>query len=371
MVLHHLLAEMAKARPDWHWHILTNGEARDRLLDWPNTTVHVFPDAQLAGSKIRVWYELALRRLAEQVRADLVFSQTNYLPWRRLPCPTLLLVQNAGHFSPLFRRLMDLQYPRLTSRLSWRLKGNWVRTSVRRATCVTVQTQALARRITEQAGVPKERLCVIPHGIGLTQKSDRLPSPPTVGAPVRIGYITRFGVQKNFGVLFSAAGRLRQRGFKPVVVLTLDPRERENEGVHALAAKLGVSDLIENHGELGPAETTALYGSLHLFAFPSLVESFGLPMLEAMAHALPLAVAAIDSNLEVAGEAARPFPPDDDEALSQVVARLIEDPEFFRASAQASRARSDDFSWSAAGEAMVKQMEQMIRSARPVAAGTT
>jgi len=360
IVLQNLVAGMVHLRPEWQWHVATNSEARARQPDLHSTTFHAFPDHQIAGWKVRLWYETGLPRLIKQVEANLLFSHTNYLPMRRLPCPTLLLVQHAGHFSEVFKHLTEAQLASLPARLIWRLKGCWVKSSVRRAQCVTVQTAALAQRIAEETGVPRERMCVIPHGIGLAILHDHLPLPPAAGQPVRIGYITKYGVQKNFAVLFTAAARLQSLGINPVLVMTLSPHAPENQAVFERARQYGVAELIENHGELFAPEINALYRSLHLFVFPSLCESFGFPMVEAMAHGLPLLVADRDSNIEVAGEAGLIFPPNDAPALATLIQRLIEDPAWHQACARASQKRAAHFTWHKAAAATLERMDRML-----------
>lgn len=371
IVLQNLLAGMVHLRPEWQWHVATNSKARARLPDLHHTVFHVIPDHQFAGWKVRLWYETGLLRLIKQVKADLLFSQTNYLPARKVPCPALLLVQHAGHFSEAFKRLAEAQLASLPARLTWRLKGRWVKSSVRRAQCVTVQTDALAQRIVEQTGVPYERLCVIPHGTGQAALNERLPQPPVLDKPVRIGYITKYGVQKNFDVLFAAAARLQSLGIIPVLVLTLDPNAQENQAVLALANEYGVAGLIENHGELSAPEINALYRSLHLFVFPSLCESFGFPLLEAMAHALPLLIAMTDSNIEVAGKAGLTFPSEDSAALAILIIKLIEQPSFHEACARASRERAACFEWKTATAATLERMDRMLDASRPQAHCTT
>ena len=371
VVLQNLLEGMVHLRPQWQWHVATNSKARARLPDLQNTTLHVIPDHQIVGWKVRLWYETGLPRLVKQVKGDLLFSQTNYLPVCKLPCPSLLLVQHAGHFSAVFKRLIEAQLASLPARIGWRLKGCWVKSSIRRAQGVIVQTTALAQRIAEQTGVPRERLCVIPHGTGQAALNEHLPQPPVLNKPVRIGYITKYGVQKNFDVLFAAAARLQSLGITLVLVLTLDPNAQESQTVLALANQHGIAGLIENHGELPAPEINALYRSLHLFVFPSLCESFGFPMLEAMAHGLPLLISDIDSNIEVAGKAARTFAPDDAPALAALIHKLIEEPAWHLACARASQERAAHFTWHKAAAATLERMDRMLDASRPQAHCTT
>lgn len=371
VVLDRLLAGMAELRPDWRWIVAASSDAAARIQTRENCTVRTFPELEQSGLRTRVWYETGLPRLLRDEHADLLFSQTNYLPVRRLPCPALLLVQHAGHFSDVFKRLTEAQLASISARLNWRLKGCWVRSSVRHAQRVTVQTAALARRIVEETGVPHEHISVIPHGIGQAVLHDHLPLPAIAGQPVRIGYITKYGVQKNFAVLFEAAARLQSLGIKPVLVLTLSPHAPDNQAVLELARQYGVVECLENHGEIPAAAIDELYRSLHLFVFPSLCESFGFPMVEAMAHGLPLLIAATDSNIEVTGKAGLTFSPDDATALAALIHKLIEDPAWHQACARASQQRAAHFTWHKAAAATLERMDGMLAASHPQAHCTT
>lgn len=362
VVLTHLLGEMARLRPGWQWHIATNVEAQKSLVDVPGTTCHVFPDKEFAGWKVRLWYEVALPKLIRQVNADLFFSQTNYLPIRRLACPALLLVQHAGHFSDRFKTMTEAQLSGFAARLSWRLKGHWVKSSVRRAQAVTVQTEALAKAVAVQTAVDAKHIHVIPHGSGQAARAESLPPAPKSGQPIRIGYITKYGVQKNFVVLFQAVAQLKSAGLQPILVLTLAPELAANQAVLTLAEMLGIQDCLENHGNLAGPELTQLYRSLHVFVFPSWCESFGFPMVEALAQGLPLLIAATESNIEVTGSGGLTFSPDDALALAALVHRLVEEPGWHQRCAQASLERSHQFSWHKAATGTLMLMDNMIKT---------
>lgn len=358
VVLRELLAGMSALRPYWRWHVVVNSEA-PVLPALPNTEYLRFPAVDRSGLRTRLRYEAGLPALLAQVDADVLFSMTNYLPTRRMPCPTLLLVQHAGHFSPVFRQLTEARLG-MAGRMAWRLKGRWVKSSVRTADAVTVQTEALAKQVAHEAGLPGGCIRVIPHGTGQAAVRARPVAPPVPGACFRVGYITKYGAQKNFAVLFGAMARLKQKGMPVSLVLTLSEAEPENRTVLESAGQLGLADIIENHGDVSGAEIDQLYESLHAFVFPSLCESFGFPMVEAMAHGLPLLVAGIDSNIEVAGAGGTVFPPDDPAALARELERLAGDCDWFRQRAEESLARGAEFSWTKAAAATLSLMDELM-----------
>ena len=355
-----LLDRMARLRSDFQWHIITNNKAKPLLPEQKNIFFHIIPYHVFDGWKVRLWYEIAFLQLIKKIKADLLFSHTNYLPMRKVPCPTLLLVQNAGHFSKIHQRLAEAEMGNILARIIWRLKGQWVRSSVWRANLVTVQTRALAEEIIKQTGVTPNRICVIPHGTGHVNLGEYVPQTLCLGKPVRIGYITMYGVQKNFEVLFKAVANLKILGFSIVLILTLDPKIDKNRKVLLLADSLGISDLIENHGDLTQSQIDSLYKTLHIFVFPSLCESFGFPILEAMAHSLPLLVANTISNIEIVGDAALIFPSDNASILTSLIQRLINDSKFRENYSRASWERAKKFTWENAAVSTIQQIENLL-----------
>lgn len=362
VVLDQLLGRMTRLRPDVDWAIA----AHPSVPRWWNGQSNIVEieaghiDARAFG--VPRWYEMALPTVVKRAKADLVFSITNYLPLRRLSVPTVLLVQHAGHFSPQFDELTRRHLRRPDRIAAWRMKTAWVERSVRTASAVTVQTHALADAIAAGAGRRRRQIQVIPHGPGTVAVAPR-PRPRRVGAPVSIGYVTKWGVQKNFEVLFAAAARLLGQGRAIRLVLTLAPQLRENQQVMRQAMAAGLVEAVDNKGETDAAAVSALYDSLDLFVFPSLVESFGFPLVEAMAKGLPIVAADTASNREIAAEAGLFFPPADADALAQIIAALIDDASLREAQSAAALRRAREFSWQRAAERTLALCDAALRAA--------
>lgn len=302
------------------------------------------------------WYEFDLFSASRRWRADVVFSLTNFLPRRQFPLPTLLLMQQAGYFSPDFDRLTREASVSLSSRILWDQKKRWVRRSLAAATAVTVQTAALADAMTASAGLSGKSILVIPHGPGWVENVRSVRTGSTAAA-VRIGYVTKWGVQKNFVILFRAVAALAREGCPVKLVLTLDPAYPPAAATLDLAATMGIAGLIENHGEVKQEDIQALYDSLDVFVFPSLCESFGLPMVEAMARSLPIVVADTPENREITGSAGLIFPPGDAESLTGILRTLSADKAARDAYAKLSYTRARQFSWEKAAEATAAALE--------------
>jgi alpha-1,3-rhamnosyl/mannosyltransferase len=106
-------------------------------------------------------------------------------------------------------------------------------------------------------------------------------------------------------------------------------------------------------GYIGEDELPQIYAGAHAFAFPSLYEGFGLPVLEAMASGVPVLTSNVSSLPEVAGDAALLVDPNDEEALRDGLARLLDDTAWRTQASTRGLARSHDYPWSRCVDATI------------------
>jgi glycosyltransferase involved in cell wall biosynthesis len=128
------------------------------------------------------------------------------------------------------------------------------------------------------------------------------------------------------------------------LVLPGSPNDYERE-LRELAADLGVSDRVVFPGWLSDADLDGLYLAASCFVLPTFQEGFGLPVLEAMAHGLPVACSNIPALTEVAGGAAAFFDPRRPESIAATVGALLDDRELATRLVEAGHARCAEFSW--------------------------
>jgi glycosyltransferase involved in cell wall biosynthesis len=350
VVLRRLLPEMHAQDPSVEWVVVVAARHQaDPQLALPRVRLVTYPRQEASAILLRLWYETALAPLPRREKCDVLFSMTNYLP-RAGAGPTLLLVQHAGHFSRVFHELHRAAHPSPLHRAAWWAKNRWVYDSVARASVVTVQTRSLAEAMTQRTGVPRERITVIPHGPGVCDAGGGPdPAARPIDAVARVGLVSKFGIQKGFHTVLDAVALLRTRQVPFKLVLTLSESEPGNRQILEYAQARGIGDAIENHGELAEARIAALYRTLDVAVFASLCESFGFPMVEAMAAGVPLVVARTPGNEEVAGDAGVYFAPTSARELAERLEALIVSAGARAAAAAAGRARSQRFSWSTAG----------------------
>ena len=110
---------------------------------------------------------------------------------------------------------------------------------------------------------------------------------------------------------------------------------------------LDLGDSVEFPGWIPREALHDLYARAWAFVYPSLFEGFGLPVLEALASAVPAACSAIEPIAGVAGDAALLFNPRDPVAFAQALDRITDDAALRGRLAALGPRRAEQFSWKA------------------------
>ena len=140
----------------------------------------------------------------------------------------------------------------------------------------------------------------------------------------------------------------------------------ERVALEGLAARLGVAERVDFHGQLPPAEAIAVARRCTLFAMPSTEEAFGVAYIEAMAGGVPAIGCRGEPGPEeiaAAGDGFMLVPPGDIERLTQRIGELLSDPGRWReASIRARETVAANFSWQRCGEQTVAAYEHALRA---------
>lgn len=93
-----------------------------------------------------------------------------------------------------------------------------------------------------------------------------------------------------------------------------------------------------------------LYRRASIFAFPSLDEGFGMPVLEAMTYGLPVISSNTSALPEVCGDAALLVDPNNTDQIKDALCRMANEPELREEYVSLGLARASQFSWETAVE---------------------
>jgi len=178
-------------------------------------------------------------------------------------------------------------------------------------------------------------------------------------------YVGAINPHKNLELLLRALATLRQHGVPHWhLALVGEYSKDSNIGCHreiiALRHELGLDENVTLTGFVSDEDLALLYNAADVLVLPSLDEGFGLPVVEAMACGLPVAVSARGALPELVCDAGLSFDPLDVSDIAQTIARLLGDADLRHALGARGLARAQAFSWPRSAEQMMAVFEAAV-----------
>src|ERR1035437_8047875 len=206
-----------------------------------------------------------------------------------------------------------------------------------RADAVIAVSEFTRSQVVALLGVDPARIHVVHHGIRkLAEPSSAPPSREKV--ILNVGAIQK---RKNVVRLVEAFETLAP----PWRLVLAGSNGYGAEKILARIEKSPARDRIRVTGYVSAEDLAGWYARAAVFAFPSLDEGFGMPVLEAMAAGVPVIASNRSALPEVAGDAALLVDPDDSEALGQALRELTINVDLCRELARRGTARARMFTW--------------------------
>jgi glycosyltransferase involved in cell wall biosynthesis len=141
----------------------------------------------------------------------------------------------------------------------------------------------------------------------------------------------------------------------PLVILDLS-----RDAVHSILEKLGKSDLIQHFifpGYVPSTKMPLLYNLSRLFLYPSIRESFGLPILEAMACGVPVITSKTSSMPEVAGNAALFVDPNRHLEIKEKMTEILQSTSLQSELRARGLKRASEFTWESSARKLIEIYE--------------
>jgi glycosyltransferase involved in cell wall biosynthesis len=350
-----LLPALVDARPGLRVSVFVNQAGRELLAaeDWSSAVELVsHPLLGIRGTRALTETTL-LGALATHLRCDVLHSVALTAPLRTKAANVVTIadvtwLRHPGAVPP-------------ATRLLWR---TLVIPVARRADRLIALSESGRRDIAAALEVPEERIDAIPLGPG-EEPVAAAPGEAELRQRLQLGEgpvilaVSALSAHKNVRALVEALPGIRARVPGAALVVPANPTPLREE-LLSRAGELGMRDAVVFPGWVSEGDLEGLYRLAACFAFPSLREGFGLPVLEAMRRGVPVVCSAAAPMPEVAGDAAVYFDPRSREELTDAVSRVLSDRELAADLAERGARRAAGFTWAATAESTLASYERAL-----------
>lgn len=215
-------------------------------------------------------------------------------------------------------------------------------------------------RVTDEYGIPEDKIKVIhlgPDPIGTVEAASPLPGRRYI---LYVGRRQEISDYKNFTLFIRAVSPLLRLRTNLYLLFTGRPF---GEYDNAIFREYGISDKVA-HQFADDSQMTNLFAHAEVFVYPSKMEGFGIPILDAFAADCPVALARSSCFPEIAGDAAAYFRFDDEEEIRRAVTNVLDNLSFRGNLIAKGKRRLQEFSW----QKCARETEAFYRA---ILAGTT
>ena len=313
----------------------------------------------LAAIRRNVPFKTQALELYQQIRGGMFRFHTRRMKGFLLHTPNYVLMPFDGPALTTVHDLSWLSFPEAHPIERVRFLEKHLPETLARADLVLTDSEFIAAEIASRFALPRTKIRAIPLGVDVAYR-------PRTAEEI-LATLAKYGLEHSAYLLVVAtleprknlARLVRAYAALPTATKARHPlvivggRGWLNHELEQTIAPLEASGIVRRLGYVGENELPQIYAGAHAFAFPSLYEGFGLPVLEAMASGVPVLTSNVSSLPEIAGDAALLVDPTDEESLRLGLARVLDDSAWRTNASARGIARSRDYPWSRCVEATI------------------
>ena len=319
--------------------------------------VHV---VELKCPSYPLWEQWALPRAARRYGVELLHCTSNTAPvWCDIPLVLTL-------HDIIFLEPRDKQNHSLYQNLGWLYRRLVVPRILDKCRRIITVSHFELENIVTKLGIPRERMAMIYNGYNdwFRPLEDGTPLPSSLSSLTAKGYFFFLGntdPKKNTErTLVAYSKYLKQSTIRRKLLMAdLDPNY-----LNGIIQRNNIENIREHifmPGYIPNNELPHVYNNAFAFLYTSLRESFGIPLLEAMACGTPVITSNTSSMPEIGGKDAILVNPESSDEIAAMMLRLETDETFYQQQREIGLGRARLFSWRQTAEHLHRLYHEVIK----------
>lgn len=284
---------------------------------------------ELFWSQIIIPFYVIFRKI------DVLHSTSGYFSVLA-PCPQILSIMDVNymvypqHFDYWWR-----EYSKMLLKISAFLNSGII---------ITISDYS-KEMIVKYFNISSKRIIVISPGISANIKSYNFTEKCKSLQPF-ILFVGALEPHKNIPFLIESFSQLINKyGMTDIHLLIVGKYSRGTRDILSKIDQLNVNKYTSLFGSVSENELEEIYLNASLFVFPSLVEGFGFPTLEAMIRGIPVVASDIPCNREVLGDSAIYFNPTDVSSLCEAIISVLNNDVLVKEMVSRGKKKAQIYSW--------------------------
>ncbi|MCE5205383.1 MAG: glycosyltransferase family 4 protein [Porphyromonadaceae bacterium] len=289
-----------------------------------------------------MWEQIALPLALHRIKPDLVHCTGNTAPLY-CPCPLVLtlhdiifLENKKGNNRSLYQRLGRIYRRWIVPRIILRCK-----------LIITVSDYE-RKHIQESLLLPHDAIITIYNGLNPVfnpSRKDQTIVKKYIPEGVYLFFLGNTDPKKNTSTTLKAYNIYLRKSRQKLPLLIADLEESVIDNMLLKEGLTGIKSYLYYPGYIPNKDLPYVYAGAFAFLYPSLRESFGLPLLEAMSSGIPVITSKTSAIPEIAGEGALMVDPVDPEKIARQLIALEEDAALYEKQVDYGLMRASVFSW--------------------------
>lgn len=304
-----------------------------------------------------LWEQIALPRAVKRLGVDLLHCTSNTAPlW--CPVPLVLTLHDIIYLEPRQHRS-----PSLYQEMGWHYRRLVVPRILKKCRKIITVSHFECDRIQKALNIPTDRIMAIYNGFSThfhpLEEIDMRIVHRYISERDFLFFLGNTDPKKNAARVLKAYSLYLEQSPVKRPLLIADLKEEYIDRLLQQEDITGIKSHLYFPGYIANTDLATLYNAAFAFLYPSLRESFGIPMLEAMACGTPIITGNTSAMPEVAGEGALTVDPFKADEIADALLRLETDSKLYQRQRDYGLLRAQRFSWAQTAEKLAKVYQSL------------